>query len=550
MSQPDLFTLGQQYLDAFRRECALYGVQVDPRLELRRGQGLLCYYNLADGHIYLSTPDFHSPTGKLQALFLRSLLGCGDNQELYDFLALFIPHIIAHELAHHLRHRYGQFGQSMWLEEQVANKLSVALVKRRLPPEAKKRGRELLRRAIDALSAQIEARNIAVDTYYSPLNALNVTGQIDTAGFENVELLHTLLGVPEETLLEGALTDELVDRLEQRGSLIDEIDHQYTADQIKYIYYHVGWLYLDLTSRETEYVEEFARNYLGLSANLLPLLPESQSPADTAVQACYRAHLDTADLSSVASRYFYKRYRDLLLARLESVDLQTPVPADQLRQEMAAVLESWTEGEADTLTYLSQLAPEPLRRLFPHRIAGHLPPEMDVAAALPSITDRRLWQYVVHRTADDAAANTLYRLEILDRTPVYRPLPAGLLLEMAHRFWLVKLAAGETIIWQGEYNDDVFFLIEGRLEVLVHNGHTDRRVAWIKPGDMFGEIAFFTEDPRYATVRAVEPSQCFVLTDANLQLLAFEHPAILMKMAGVLAKRLADTLQTGAPEVT
>jgi CRP-like cAMP-binding protein len=57
---------------------------------------------------------------------------------------------------------------------------------------------------------------------------------------------------------------------------------------------------------------------------------------------------------------------------------------------------------------------------------------------------------------------------------------------------------------------------------------------------MFGEIAFFTEDARYATVRAVEPSQCLVLTDADLQIFAYQHPTILMQMAGVLAKRLAD----------
>ena len=65
---------------------------------------------------------------------------------------------------------------------------------------------------------------------------------------------------------------------------------------------------------------------------------------------------------------------------------------------------------------------------------------------------------------------------------------------------------------------------------------------------MFGEVAFFTEDPRYATVRAVEPSRCFVLTDTDLQLFAFKHPAILMQMAGVLAKRLADMYQTSRKE--
>ena len=65
---------------------------------------------------------------------------------------------------------------------------------------------------------------------------------------------------------------------------------------------------------------------------------------------------------------------------------------------------------------------------------------------------------------------------------------------------------------------------------------------------MFGEIAFFTEDPRYATVRALEPSHCFVLKDSYLQLFAFDHPVMLMQMAGALAKRLADMYKTSRRE--
>jgi CRP-like cAMP-binding protein len=67
---------------------------------------------------------------------------------------------------------------------------------------------------------------------------------------------------------------------------------------------------------------------------------------------------------------------------------------------------------------------------------------------------------------------------------------------------------------------------------------------------MFGELAFFTEDRRVATVRARMPAQCFVLTDADLQLTAYQHPTILMQMAGALAKRLADTYDTFRHETT
>ncbi len=546
----DLFALGQGHFHNFLAEFAAYGLQADPGLELRRGTGLLCYYSLEERHIYLSVPDFSQPTGKLQALFLRSLLGCESNEELLRFFHLMIPHVIAHELAHHYRHRYGLFGQSLWQEEQVANKLAVAVVKHRLAPAEKAYARDFLRRAIESLSAKMEAKNIAVDSYYSVLHALNVSGQVGLTDFENLEMIQSALGVSAEQMLEssGQLAPELVERIENRDELIEQIDTQYAADQLKYIYYQVTWLYLDLTSRETEYVDEFARLYLNMPVDLLPPVHVHGHPEDREVLACFRAYQDTLPYAPALGRYFYKRYRSLLLARLKAAQLQVAAHAERLKREAALILETWQAGETDTLDYLSQLAPPELRPLFPHLIKTRPPESLNLPADLPTETDRRLWQHVMRHTADSTAANTLYRLQMLDQSDIYRSLPAELLLELAQRFCLARYAPGEAVIWQGERNDDVYFLLEGRLEVIITRQGQPLKVGEIKPGEIFGEIAFFTEDPRYATVRAVEASRCFVLTDVELQLLAYQHPIILMQMAGALAKRLADLYQTSRNE--
>jgi CRP-like cAMP-binding protein len=236
------------------------------------------------------------------------------------------------------------------------------------------------------------------------------------------------------------------------------------------------------------------------------------------------------------------------LARLQSVELPVQAQTDRLKREAALILENWSDKESDTLDYLAQMAPVSLRPLFPHLITAQRDVQPDLPANLPTETDRRLWQHVVQQTADQAAANTLYRLGILDQTDVYRPLPARLMLELAHRFWLVKYAPGEAVIWENERNDDVYFLIRGQLDVVVTRESQPVRIGTINPGEIFGEIAFFTEDPRYATVRATEPSQCFVLTDVDLQLFAYRHPIILMQMAGALAKRLTTSYQTGQKE--
>jgi CRP-like cAMP-binding protein len=540
---PDLFALGQKYFKAFIEEFASYGLEADSGIELRPGKGLLCYYSFEDRDIYLSVPDLNSPLGKLKALFFRSLLGFKNNTELLSFFQLFIPQIIAHELAHHYRHRYNQIGDSKWHEEQVANKLAVAVRKHRLSPQQKAYARKFLRQAIGSLSKQIEEKNVTIDSYYDILHALNVSGTIDVADFENIELLQSTLGVSAEALLKGSgrLSAGLVHRLDEREEIIAEIDEVYAADQVTYIYNHLGWLYLDLTSRETEYVDEFAKNYLNLGAELLPVIAKPDHEVSSrAIQACFKAYQDTYPHSEVAGRFFYKRYRSLLLAKLQGVELSLAAQTDRLKRETTTILEEWCDEHADTLDYLSQLAPPDLRSHFPHLIAENLDAQLELPAHLPTETDRRLWQHIVRQTDDRSAANTLHRLALLDQTEVYHALPAELLLELGHLFNLVKFIPGETVIWQGEYNDDVYFLVEGKLEALVTKNKKTKRISMINPGEMFGEIAFFTEDPRYATVRALEPSTCFVLTDADLQLVAYNHPTILMKMAAALAKKLTN----------
>jgi CRP-like cAMP-binding protein len=113
------------------------------------------------------------------------------------------------------------------------------------------------------------------------------------------------------------------------------------------------------------------------------------------------------------------------------------------------------------------------------------------------------------------------------------------LLEIGKSLCRIRLDAGETIIWEGEVNDDVFFLTRGALSILVTENGRERRVGVVRPGEVFGEMAFFSRDTRNATARALEPSECFVIKDSDLLLLVFKHPSILMQMAGALTRRLA-----------
>ena len=552
LTDPGLFSFAQLCFHNFLDEFAHYGIEADPELELRQGGGMLCYYDMKDRQIYMSLPNLGEPVGKLHMLFLRSLLKCESQDELWQFFYLFIPYVIAHELAHHFRHRAGLFTDNLWSEEQIANQLAVAVTKHRLTPEEKAFARRALPRAIEGLAAQMESKNIATDSYHNILYALNASGQIGDAAVESIELVQKLFAVAPEEILKGTgqLSPELLLRLEQREDIIEEINEEYASDAIRYMFYHISWLYLALTGRETQYVDQFARVHLKQRVELLTLAEAGDAePDERALQACFKAYRETRSVSEVASRYFYKRYRALLLAKLQAAALVAPSQRDQLKNEAGALLEVWhgREKESDALVYLAQLAPPALRRLFPHLIGEQLDPDLPLLRFLPTTTDVRLWRCARVRGDDAGAANTLQRLALLDEADIFRPLPAEVMLEITATLCRVRLDTGEVIIWEGELNDDVFILVEGELEVGTLRAGQLKRFDIIRSGEAFGEMAFFTREPRNATVRATGPSECLVLKGSDLRVLAFRHPSILMQMAGVLARRLANFIKT-SPE--
>ena len=98
--------------------------------------------------------------------------------------------------------------------------------------------------------------------------------------------------------------------------------------------------------------------------------------------------------------------------------------------------------------------------------------------------------------------------------------------------------------------NDVFFLTEGLLDVLMAKEGSDKVIDHLRPGEVFGEMSFFSREQRTATVRAATASEGFVIVDADLLRLAFKHPSILMQMAGALTRRLARVNRHSAGRLT
>jgi CRP-like cAMP-binding protein len=83
-------------------------------------------------------------------------------------------------------------------------------------------------------------------------------------------------------------------------------------------------------------------------------------------------------------------------------------------------------------------------------------------------------------------------------------LPEGLRAEVTQRLQNVRSPKGRTLLEYGSNSRDVFFVLEGKVEVVLYS--PDGRevfVTAIGPGEMFGELAALDGEPRSATVVAL-----------------------------------------------
>ena len=101
-----------------------------------------------------------------------------------------------------------------------------------------------------------------------------------------------------------------------------------------------------------------------------------------------------------------------------------------------------------------------------------------------------------------------------------------------------SFAAGDAIVTQGEQGLGLYLIQAGRVEVVQSQDGGERRLATLGPGEYFGEIALLTDQPRTATVRALEPTTCQVLTAWNFRAEVRQSPELASQLLKVVAERL------------
>jgi len=209
-----------------------------------------------------------------------------------------------------------------------------------------------------------------------------------------------------------------------------------------------------------------------------------------------------------------------------------------LTKENLDILENWNFFSSDPLNYLISLLPGPIHGLFPSRIEQSPLIGIQVPRDLPTAGDQALWSAWMNGAVDLTTDHTLQLLNQLDTIDIFRNLSVSASIELAEHLFPVIYKEGETLVWQGEFNDDVFIPMDGQLEILRENNGIHSEIATLKAGQVVGEISWLTKGPRSTTVRAKTPVTCLVIKGSQLQVMAYRNPTIFAQIASVVANRL------------
>ena len=105
---------------------------------------------------------------------------------------------------------------------------------------------------------------------------------------------------------------------------------------------------------------------------------------------------------------------------------------------------------------------------------------------------------------------------------------------------------GEVVFHEGEPGVGMYIIEEGSVKVFI-NASDNRGIelARLEKGEFFGEVALLEDEPRSATVMAMEPTTLIGLFRPDLLDLIDRNPAagakIVLKLSQILAARLRHT---------
>ena len=128
------------------------------------------------------------------------------------------------------------------------------------------------------------------------------------------------------------------------------------------------------------------------------------------------------------------------------------------------------------------------------------------------------------------------RLLFVRGVPIFKELRDDFLVRLASIMDELSFAANYTIFTEGQEGRSLYIVVSGRVKV--HLNHQE--LAQLDQGTCFGEMSLFDAEPRSASVTTLEPCECLMLTQQQLDEAIDETPGIAVNIIRLLSRRIRE----------
>ena len=130
-------------------------------------------------------------------------------------------------------------------------------------------------------------------------------------------------------------------------------------------------------------------------------------------------------------------------------------------------------------------------------------------------------------------------ISALQKIAYFAGLPEVVLADLGQAAVKRRFSAGQVIYLEGEPAENIFILETGWVKATrMSREGREQALAFMQPGEIFGDIAVFIEQPYPATVTALEPVEVWVIPARDFLALAKRHPELAMAVIRRLGIRI------------
>ena len=135
--------------------------------------------------------------------------------------------------------------------------------------------------------------------------------------------------------------------------------------------------------------------------------------------------------------------------------------------------------------------------------------------------------------------STIERVFLLQGAELFKQVPVQDLVVIAQLSHEVTFKSGERFIKAGDKGDCLYIIATGSASIELES---HGQIAVSRQGDVIGEMAIISSNPRAASGVALTDITALQITHADFWALMEENPAVTLGVLTVIVKRLEDTL--------